>query len=117
MKMRRKEQTMLAKKRRTLEVYKTAGAKMRLFKTLAAKLLTDVSCVLPTTDQDKLMRAMDKISEVCSHAENYMFNDLPELPAEYVDVFYGAVNLDPRNELDAEMIQRARQAAHDLFRA
>lgn len=108
---------MLMKKRRTLEVYKTAGAKMRLFKTLAAKLLTDISCVLSASDQDKLMRALDKIDEVCSHAEDNMFNDHPKLSAEYVDVFYGVVNADPRNELDAEMVQRARQTADDLFHA
>ena len=108
---------MLLKKRRTLELYKSAGAKMRLYKSLGAKLVTEISCVLSATDTEKLMRAMDKIDEVCSRAEDNMFNDHPEISDEYVDVFYGAVSDEPRNDLDAEMVQRARKAADDVFHA
>ena len=108
---------MLPKNKRTLEVYKTAGAEMRLYKTLGAKLMTDISRVLSAADQDILMRAMNKIDIVCSRAEENMFRDWPDLSAEHIDVFYGAVCCDPKNDVDAEMVQRARKAADDLFHA
>ena len=45
-----------------------------------------------------------------------MFRDHPDLGSEYIDVFYGDVFYGPRNELDAEMIERARAAADGLFK-
>ena len=108
---------MLPKNKRTLEVYKTAGAEMRLYKTLGAKLMTDISRVLSAADQDILMRAMNKIDVVCSRAEDNMFRDYPNLSSEHIDVFYGAVDYGTKHDLDAEMVQRAKQIADDLFHA
>lgn len=108
---------MLPKNKRTLEVYKTAGAEMRLYKTLGAKLMTDISRVLSAADQDILMRAMNKIDTVCSRAEENMFRDWPDLSGEHIDVFYGAVDYGTKHDLDAEMVRRAKQIADDLFHA
>ena len=57
-----------------------------------------------------------KIDEVCSHAEDNMFSDFPDLGNEYVDVFYGNVSDTPRNDVDKAQIKRAKQVADELFK-
>lgn len=106
---------MLSKKQRTMEVYEKAGAEMRLYKSLGARLATNISQVLSSTDTDKLLRIMGKINEICSKAEDNMFNDHPQLSNEYIDVFYGDTKNEPRNEVDKRIVQLAREAADDLF--
>ena len=61
---------MIRKKNRTLEMYKTAGAKMRLFKELGTKLMVDLSPLLSAKDNDKLHKIMNDVSGICSHAED-----------------------------------------------
>lgn len=56
---------MLQKNLRTIDEYKRAGAEMRLFKTLGSKLAVDISGVLSAQDSDKLLRALNRIDEVC----------------------------------------------------
>lgn len=107
---------MNTKKDRTLEEYKRAGSEMRLFKTLGSKVTVDLSKVLSAADTDKLIRALSKIDEVCCRADDNLFRDYPEVGNEYTDVFYGSVGAAPRNALDAEMIERARVTADELFK-
>ena len=106
---------MISKKERTMERYLKAGAEMRLFKNLGAKMITDISYVLSAADQDKLMRAMNRIDEVCSKAEDNMFCDYPNISNEYTNVFYGNVEDAPRNGVDKKIIEMAREAADELF--
>ena len=106
---------MVRKTERTMERYMKAGAEMRLFKSLGAKMIVDISYVLSAADQDKLMRAMHKVSEVCSRAEDNMFRDYPQLSNQYIDVFYGNVESRPRNDVDRKIIGMAREAADELF--
>ena len=106
---------MLTKKNRTIYEYKKAGAEMRLLKSLMGRTIVDASCVLTAADQDKLMRALDCIDEVCSHAEDNMFHDFPTLSNDHIDVFYGDVNDKPRNSVDEEQISLAKQVADGLF--
>lgn len=106
---------MLNKNCRNIEVYMKAGALMRLYKTLAGRLLTEISKVLSAADQDMLMNAMKKIDTVCSRAEDNMFRDHPELPSIYIDVFYGSTNVKPQNKVDAEIIELAKEVADELF--
>ena len=106
---------MTNKKNRTLKQYKQVGAEMRLIKELGARLWVDASQILSAPEQDKLRRAFDKINEVCSRADSHLFQDHPEVDDTYVDVFYGNLSNEPRNETDAEMIALARSVADDLF--
>ena len=106
---------MYTKKDRTLDEYKRAGSEMRLFKQLGTTLAVDISKVLSAADTDKLLKALSKIDAICSKAEDNMFHDYPNLGTEYIDVFYGCVNAEPRNDLDAEIIDRAKKISHDLF--
>lgn len=106
---------MLRKKDRTIDEYKQAGAGMRLFKELGAKLAVDMSGVLSAPDYDKLFRALRRIDEVCSRAEDNMFHDYPKLGNEYLTVFYGSTGGKPRNAVDEEIISRAKQVAGGLF--
>lgn len=88
---------------------------MRLFKSLGARLITDLGSILLTTDQDKLIRAFRKIQEVCSNAEDNMFKDYPNLSNDYIDVFYGDVGNEPRNEVDKQIISKAKEVSDGLF--
>ena len=103
------------KKYRTIDEYKLAGGEMRLFKQLGVTLTVNISKLLSARDTDKMLRALRMVDEICSKAEDNMFRDHPYLGDEYVDVFYGSVNETPRNDIDEEMIGRARRAANDLF--
>lgn len=107
---------MLNKKDRTLERYMKAGAEMRLYKELGTKLAVDISTVLSAADTDKLLKAMSRIDEVCSAAEDNMFKDHPRVSNEYLDVFYGVTYEKPRNEVDRKVIAMAREAADGLFK-
>ena len=107
---------MLDRKERTLETYMEAGAEMRLFKTLGSKLAVDISKVLSAPDQDMLLRALGKIDRVCSRAEDNMFHDHPELSNQYIDVFYGSTDEEPRNDMDKKIIEMAKEAADGLFK-
>ncbi|ADB47456.1 hypothetical protein LK430_08765 [Acidaminococcus fermentans DSM 20731] len=61
---------MIYKKERTLDLYKEAGAEMRLFMALADILVLHISQVLLAPDTDKFLRAIQKIDEVRSRAED-----------------------------------------------
>lgn len=88
---------------------------MRLFKTLGTKLAVDISYVLTAADQNKLMRALKIIDDVCSTSEDNMFHDYPHLPNEYTDVFYGSTDSEPRNDVDAKVLELAKETADELF--
>lgn len=88
---------------------------MRLLKCVAGKVLMDMSGVISSVDQDRFSRAIELIQQVGSNAEDNMFHDFPELSNDYIDVFYGEVDDEPRNEVDREQIELARKVADELF--
>ena len=106
---------MLDKKDRTLELYKKAGAEIRLLKTLGGKLVEDMGGLLNSVDVDKLFKALDIISCISSKAEENMFRDHNALGRDYIDVFYGAIYIKPKNDVDKEIIEMARSVADELF--
>lgn len=107
---------MINKQERTVETYKQAGAAMRLTKSLINQLVVDISPVLLAKDQDRLLKAMNMIDEVSSHAEDNMFKDHPQLNNHYIDVFYGDVADEPRNEVDKKIIEIAKEVSDGLFK-
>lgn len=106
---------MINKQERTIESYKQAGAVMRLTKSLIDQLVVDISPLLLAKDQDRLLKAMNIIDEVSSHAEDNMFKDYPQLNNHYIDVFYGNVSDEPRNEVDKTIIEMAKEVSNELF--
>lgn len=107
---------MIRAKDRTIDVYKRVGAEMRLLKSILSKVTVDVSNVMTATETDKLIKELDRICLICSKAEENMFKDYPDLSNEYTDVFYGALNYEPRNEVDAGIIETAKRVADELFK-
>lgn len=107
---------MIARKQRTMEIYENTGALMRLLKTIGTKAIVEVSPVLLAKDSDKMIKALNMVDEICSKAEESMFSDYPDLTDKYIDVFYGALNYEPRNEVDERIIQKARTASDELFK-
>ena len=100
---------MISRKERTLDVYENAGAWMRLLKTVGTETMTAISPVLSAKDTDRMLKALDTISLVCSDAEENMFRDHPHVSNEYIDVFYGNVSDEPRNKVDAGILKRVRK--------
>lgn len=106
---------MIDKKSRTMDLYETAGADMRLLKMIGTKALMDVSQVLSAADCDKFIRALHTIEKICSHAEDNMFRDHPGLSSQYTDVFYGSSSAEPRNEVDERMHERMKGIVDELI--
>lgn len=106
---------MLKRKDRTMERYMKAGAEMRLFKTLAGQIWTDLGPLLSAVDRYKFRRAINKIDEVCSNAEDNMYFDHPYIDDKYIDVFYGSTQNEPRSEFDENILKIARETADELF--
>ena len=108
--------TMQSRKDRTVERYMRAGAALRLFKTVYGEVITTLSEVMPKKDLEKIVRAMDKVNQVCSDTEDRMFLEHPDLSNEYIDVFYGDVRNDTRNEVDWKVVQMAHELSESLFK-
>lgn len=70
---------MHAQKGRTLDVYKEAGAWVRLYKDVSAQMLSQVSPLLSKTEKDKLYSAVNKINAIISNADEGLFRDFPNL--------------------------------------
>lgn len=107
---------MIHKRERTLDLYKEAGAEMRLFRTLGVILAIHISRVLSAPDTDKFLRVLRRIDEVRSRAEDNMFHDHPEISNEYLDVFCGNFKGRPRNAVDAEVMAKAKEKADEIFK-
>lgn len=105
----------MKKQKKTLEEYKELGAKFRVFKTMAVKLSVNAGQFLTKNEWSKLQKAVDTISGYVSPIEDQMYREFPELGNEHVDVFYGATTNEPRNEVDAEMVERAKAFTEQLF--
>lgn len=98
-----------------LEQYKDMGAKFRVFKTMACQLSVEASQFLQASQWEKLQKAVDTIGAFASPIEDKMFRDYPELTDAYVAVFYGATNNETRNEVDADVVDRAKKFCNSLF--
>ena len=105
---------MKGKSERTVEVYKKCGAEMRLLKTLAIRTMIDTGDILGAAGRDRFSRCLDDLSTICCQADENMFRDNPELPDEYIDIFYGTTEIAPRNALEKEILAIARQTAQEL---
>ena len=106
---------MLNKKERTMEVYVEAGAYARLLSDIGTKAAVALSRILPAKETDRLLSVLRKIDEAKSKADDQLFRDFPNIGRAGTDVFYGALRLEPDNELDEKVISAARQKAKELF--
>ena len=102
---------------RTIDDYKLAGAWMRLCKTVLAKTYTNCGAVLSKTDCQKFNTVTNKISSLCSKAEDNMFADFPHIGNDALDIFYGSASVPPRTETDADQVRLMRQLVIDMFGA
>ena len=105
----------LAKKDRTLEVYKHAGAQVRLMKAAAVNSAVALGGVLTSDEYAKVRRALSLLDEAVSRAEDRLFHDHPGIEDDYTSVFYGRLGGDPISPVDGEVRQLAREYADGLF--
>lgn len=107
---------MITRNEREIDVYENTGAYMRLLKTVGTKAVVAISPVLHAKDTDKFLKALNSIDEICSKADSNMFSDHINLGNEYVDVFYGDLASEPRNDVDEKIITMAKESADELFK-
>lgn len=70
---------MHTQKGRTLEVYKEAGAWVRLYKDVSTQMLSQVVPLLSKTEKDKLYSSVNKINAIISNADEGLFRDFQDL--------------------------------------
>jgi hypothetical protein len=113
---------MLSKKERTWEAYVEAGATMRLANEILCRLGVDLSQILPAKESDRLLRFYWGIfSHLNSCAEEQLFQDFHEMVEagkghDMIRVFYGNLSREPENEIDAEVIKKAKEIADGFFK-
>lgn len=89
---------------------------MRLLKAVLAETYMECSKVVKASDCDILETATHKIDNVCSRAEDNMFNDFPKVGNEYIDVFYGTPGSTCRSEVDTEQVKLMIKLVKELFK-
>ena len=107
---------MYSKTERTLDVYKRAGAAMRLFKEVFVRMYVAADKILPAAEADKLYRMQRQFDKICSDAEDRMFLEHRGLDYYYVFVFYGNLQDTPHNDVNAESIELARSLVKEIFK-
>lgn len=107
---------MNSKKNRTIEVYMDAGAKARLLKTIWNKFYIAISKNTPANELHKLDTARKTIEHIISDAEDRMFREYPDLPREYINVFYGDVDMNNiTSKVDEEVTKYACDYICDIL--
>lgn len=107
---------MLDKKYRTIDDYKKAGAKMRLFKYLGVMLYSDLIKIMNKSDLKIFSQVQDRTEAVCSRAEDNMFDDFPDISDDYLNVFYGHIDSSLRDEIDEEINKLAKKVYDETFK-
>lgn len=102
--------------KRTIETYMRLGAQIRLLKTLTVRTDVALSDVLTRAERKPLEDFMGILRELSSDLDGRMFGEYPELSNDYVDVFYGDLEHEPRNDVDAKVMTMARGILDALFR-
>ena len=104
------------RRERKLDVYLNVGAQVRLAKDAVGKAYVALGKVLSSVELKKVRRALDLLDGAVSKAENRMFCDYPEISGKgYTSVFYGTVGMEPRSQVEQEVLRRAKKCAEDLF--
>lgn len=102
------------KNKPTLEEYMIAGAKLRLLKELAVKVMADKCTNI--SEYNKMSFAMGAFHEACSKQEKRMFEEYPNLTDDYCKVFYGNLFDElPKNEINDKVIDLAMDIVESLF--
>lgn len=107
---------MITRNKRTIDVYENAGAYMRLLKTVGTKAMTAISPLLYAKDSDKFVAVLNWFALISSRLEDKMLSDHPNLDNKYLDVFYGNLSDNPRNQIDEKMITMAKEKVDELFK-
>lgn len=88
---------------------KKAGALMRLSKyALTSAFVAMDDCFRKKDYERKLNTAIRLISEVCCMADDEAVRVFPDRVDDATDLFYGAIDIEPRNETDKEIIEIAK---------
>jgi hypothetical protein len=102
------------KKNATVEDYMAFGADCKLLKALFIKVMCNNA--LLDTESDELHKLASQFDDFISKQEDKMLQKYPNLPNEYLRVFYGPLNREPLDEkVDKTVIDMAKQTAEKLF--
>lgn len=98
-----------------MDVYKNAGAAVRLFRAVTSRMIYDISPVINKREMDGLLIAIEQTETAIRHAHWRMTDDHKDLDDEGKNIFYGAINEKKENDLDGEMKEMIEALAKDIF--
>ena len=98
-----------------METYVEAGAWARLLTEIGGEATVAMSKVLPASESDKLVRLLNKFSEIKCKADDQLFRDFPSVGHDGTAVFYGSLTAETRSKLDEEVIRTAAEKVMSIF--
>lgn len=102
------------KKNATVEDYMAFGADCKLLKALFVKVMCNNA--LLATESGELHKLASQFDNFVCRQEDKMLEAYPDLPDEYLRVFYGPLNRKPLDKkVDKAVIDMAKQTAKKLF--
>lgn len=103
------------KQDRDIDLYLKVGAMMRLLHQINTDVSILASGVLKAKDIDQWTRAGQKIELIRSRAEDYMFEDHPELSNDYLNAFYGSLFEESDSEVDRKAAETVDSYLRDFL--
>lgn len=100
---------------RDADLYLKIGAMMRLLHQINIDVSILASGVLKAKDIDQWTRAEQKIELIRSRAEDYMFEDHPELSNDYLNAFYGSLFEESDSEVDRKAAEIVESYLRDFL--
>lgn len=102
------------KKNATVEDYMAFGADCKLLKAIFTRVLCHKA--LLSAESDEIYKLSKQFDNFVCRQEDKMFEAHPDLPDEYLRVFYGPLSRKPLDEkVDKAVIDMAKQTAKKLF--
>ena len=102
------------KKNATVEDYMKFGADCKLLKAAFIRVLCHEA--LLSAESDEVYKLSKQFDDFVCRQEDKMFETYPDLPDEYLRVFYGPLSREPLDEkVDKTVIDMAKQTAKKLF--
>lgn len=97
---------------RTLEEYMRLGAYYTILKEIVVTTDVETGYLCGGKIAKNTSRAVEKIYQSCSDAEDCMFKDYPMLESDYVNVFYGGISGSKKTPV----AKREKQMIKDILK-
>ena len=103
-------------KKATLDQYMDIGAQVKLIKAMMSNLMTMTAGTLPKTVYGNEFRSLERaMRNLSSKFEDRMFREYPELPDDYLKVFWGNMPRSTGDEMERDLAARMEKIIDGLI--